>query len=188
MQYIGNNWFRFASVIEVFSAARNALGDCASLRVRGKYWDGSIRHGFDAATRADTAVLSRLRVEAYSPVPFGWQEVERMGDARVTPVLVRPVLAARGLMTPRMFETAAASTIPVYRQPDCYVSDLYNDDGELCLGDNPDAKLKEIVQDRTDFRASANDVRQRLYNEYSYPSMFPPPEGPARLKEVSVRP
>jgi hypothetical protein len=167
VQYIGSNWFRFTALMEVFSAARAALGDCALLRVQGKYWDGSVRPAFEEATRADTAVLARLGIEVCPPVPFG-QVVACMGDAIATPVLVRPVLSALGFLTPRMFETAAASTIPVYRQADSYIGELYQDDGELCLGEDPAAKLKEIVGNQKRLRASAAELRRCLYDEYSY--------------------
>jgi hypothetical protein len=171
MQYIGCNWFRFRPLVEVFSACREALGKGSSLRVRGRYWDGKMRLGFESGTKADIDLLKRLDIEVLPPVPFG-QVVERMGDALITPVLVRPVLAACRLMTPRMLETVSAATIPVYRQADRYIGDLYQDDGELCLGHSPADKLKQIVQDQVRFRAKAHELRHRLYREYSYSSVL----------------
>src|SRR5579871_2959063 len=92
VQYVGNNWFRVDSLSEVFSAARTALGTNGTLRVCGKGWDGSSLPGLESATYADPAALRALGIEARPPVPFG-HVAESMGDALISPVLMRPVLS-----------------------------------------------------------------------------------------------
>jgi hypothetical protein len=171
VQYIGSNWFRSTEVIEVFSDARSALGSKGTLRVCGTFWDGSNMPGFEVSTRADTVALKRLQIEVRPPVPFG-DVVQRMGDATTTPVLVRRVLSELELITPRMFETAAADTIPVYRGADAYIGQLYQDEGCFCLGNEPQRTFAAIREDTDRFRAIAADVRARLLRDFSYPKIL----------------
>lgn len=170
IQYIGNNWFRSRPLIQVFSAARRFLGNSARLRVCGKYWDGSVRKGFESATKADLDALERLRVDICPPVPFG-TVVSHMGEAAISPVLVRPLLSKLGFLTPRMLETVSASTIPVYRQEDSYIASLYKDSGRLCLGKDASG-LGNIFHQVPDLCTAVNDLRQHLRLEYSYPSLL----------------
>jgi hypothetical protein len=170
MQYIGSNWFRFAALTEVFSVARAVLPPSAKLRVRGKYWNGDFRPGFEAATKADSEVLRQLGVEVYPCVPFG-DIVRRMGDATVTPVLVRPLLGALGFLTPRMFETVTARTIPVYREEDSYISELYHDDRYFCLG-KTHAKMHDVFKGEEQLDRILEEVRQRIQRDYSYVALL----------------
>jgi hypothetical protein len=170
MQYIGSNWFRFAALTEVFSVARAVLPPGARLRVRGKYWNGEFRSGFEAATKADSETLRQLGIEVCPCVPFG-DVVRRMGDATVTPVLVRPLIGALGFLTPRMFETVTAMTIPVYREEDSYISELYHDDQYFCLG-RTDAKMHDVFQGGETLDTVLQEVRQRIQRDYSYVSLL----------------
>jgi hypothetical protein len=171
VQYIGSNWFRFQALTDVFVAVRAGLGQEATLRICGTFWDGSVRPGFEAATQANIETLNLLGVDVRPPVPFG-QVVSRMGDAIVTPVLVRPVLSSLGLLTPRMFETVAARTIPVYSLVDRYIGELYQDGGDLCLGESPAEKFEEIFSNLARYRSTAEELRHRLKRLYSYPSVL----------------
>ena len=177
LQYIGNNWFRLSSLVEVFRGGRAALGASARLRVCGRGWDGSVLAGFEAATYADPLILAGLGIEVEPPVPFG-NVVASMGNAVVSPVLVRPVLSSLGLLTPRMLETVAAATIPVYRQEDQIVGMVWQDGGELCLGAEPEAKLNEIFSNPARFQALATDLRERASDTFSYPRLL------RRLREI----
>ena len=168
VQYVGSNWFRADQVLGLMSAARAGLGDEARLRVCGTYWDGSHMDGFESATSVDPGRLADIGVEVLPPVPFG-QVIGRMGDAMLTPVLVRPVLGALGLLTPRMLETLAADTIPVYRPEDEHIAELYGDE-RLAVATPDD--VARAVRDRNRLAKSARGIHRRLSEHFSYPVLL----------------
>lgn len=162
VQYIGSNWLRAPALFEVMSAARRALGSGSRLRVCGTNWGAS-------TTRVDTAWLQQLDVEVRPPVPFG-TVISRMGDALLTPVLVRPVLGALRFLTPRMLETLAADTLPVYREEDRHIGELYLDgDGEFCLERGSEESIARVLRDRRRLSESAREIHARLSDRLSYP-------------------
>jgi hypothetical protein len=168
VQYVGSNWFRAAQLVDIMSVARQALGESGRLRVCGTYWDGTTMRGFESATAVDTESLRRLEVQVRPPVPFG-MVVLRMGEALLTPVLVRPVLGALRFLTPRMLETLAAETLPVYREEDRYVGELYSDDrGEFCLDGSEDS-FARVMRDRRRLSNSAHEIYAGLSDRFSYP-------------------
>lgn len=171
VHYVGCNWFRSPALVEVFGAARAALGQGAILRVSGRFWDGKTRPGFEAATRADTDALDALQVQRCPPVAFG-AVVSTMSASLLTPVLVRPLLSKLRMLTPRMFETIAAATIPLYRAEDRYIGAIWGDSGMFCLGSNPEARIREIVSAVTEFRSATADLRAEMYQRYSYPAIL----------------
>lgn len=166
MQYVGNNWFRAEALLAVFAAVR-AASPSARLQLRGRGWDGSSLPGLERGTYADPAELQALGIRVARPAPFG-RVAETMSQSILAPVLLRPVLSKLGLLTPRMLETAAASTIPVYTEADPIVSVLYNDARALCLGANPAEKLGEILRDAPRFETVAGELRARLEHDYAY--------------------
>ena len=167
MQYVGNNWFRAAALLELFAAMR-AVSPRAHLQVRGRGWDGSTLPGLEHGTYADPAALASLGVRVARPAPFGGV-VAAMGRALLSPVLLRPVLSQLGLITPRMFETAAASTLPVYTAADARIGALYaGTDGALCLGTDLQEGLRRVLDDLPRCQAVAAELRARLAAEYSY--------------------
>lgn len=166
MQYVGNNWFRAKALVAVFATVRDALPS-ARLQVRGRGWDGASLPGLEHGTYADPAELRALGIRVARPAPFG-RVAETMSQSVLAPVLLRPVLSKLGLLTPRMFETAAARTIPVYTEADPIVATLYADGGALCLGANPAARLREILAAIPRFEGIAAELRERLAGEYGY--------------------
>ena len=171
LQYVGNNWFRAAALLDLFAAARRALGPAARLRVCGRGWDGTVRPGFAHATWADPAALADLGVEARPPVPFG-TVVARMGQAALSPVLVRPVLSALQMLTPRMLETLSAATVPVYLQEDAYIGRLYGDEGALCLGAEPESAIGALFDQQEHLRERIETLRAQIARTYGYPAVL----------------
>lgn len=166
MQYVGNNWFRARALLEVFAAGRQAIPS-ARLQVRGRGWDGSSLPGLEHGTYAAPADLAALGIRVARPAPFG-RVTETMSQALLSPVLVRPVLSRLGLLTPRMLETAAASTLPVYTEADPQIAALYDDGGALCLGPDPAARIAVILDDLPRFEALAGDIRASLAGRFGY--------------------
>ena len=62
---------------------------------------------------SDSDYLRKLGVEVMLPIPFS-QVIGWMNKAVFNPVLLRPTFDRLRLSDPRMFETAAANTIPLF--------------------------------------------------------------------------
>lgn len=170
LRYVGANWWRFDALIHVVRAFRqvNALGH---VEVCGQYWDGQRRSGYESATTARLDLLDDLGVIVRPPVPFG-RVVSWMSGAVLSPVLIRPVLSALGLVTPRVFETMAAHTIPLFMQRDRAIAEIVGRDGLLCLGDEPADDMARILSNTPTYQAIAEDLRAEMYNAYCYPAVF----------------
>ena len=96
-----------------------------------------------------------------------------MGDAVLTPVLVRPVLRALQLLTARMLETVAAHTIPFYREEDRYIGALYGDEsGELMLASDSGDFFPRVLRDRKRLERAARERHARLAERYCYPALL----------------
>ncbi len=170
LRYVGANWWRFDALVAVVRAFRQV--DARSrVEVCGRYWDGELRPGYEAATTATIELLDRLGVVVCPPVRFG-HVVSSMSGAVVSPVLVRPVLSALGLVTPRVFETMSARTIPLFMRRDAAIADVTGRDGLLCLGDDAAEDMVRILADVPGYRAIADDLRAEMYEAYRYQSVF----------------
>ena len=95
-----------------------------------------------------------------------------MSGAVVGPVLLRPVLSALALVTPRVFETIAAHTIPLFMRSDTGIADITGRDGVLCLGDSAADDIARVLDDVAGYRAIADDLRGEMYEVYRYESVF----------------
>jgi hypothetical protein len=170
LRYVGANWWRFDALVAVVRAYRAADAH-SRVEVCGRYWDGERRPEYEAATTACADVLNQLAVKVHSPVPFG-RVVSAMSGAVVSPVLLRPVLSALELMTPRVFETIAAQTIPLFMRSDASISDITGRDGLLCLGNNAMDDMARVLSDLPAHRAIADDLRREMYELYRYEAVF----------------
>jgi len=172
IQYVGNNWYRWEVVQEFLSTISPVRSELGRIALTGARWDGEVEEGFEADTVADVRYLRSMGVETYSSVAFG-QVVSAMGQALVSPLFVRPMIAAQKLITPRMLETLCADTVPVFRKEELYISDLYGDGAlELCLGDDPIGRLRDIISRPSYYLDLANAIRQRLRTRSNYTSLM----------------
>jgi len=103
-------------------------------------------------------------------VPF--DQVERtMGRGRINPVFVRPVLHSLGFVTPRMFETFAADTVPLLPADLKNAARLYGDRiSPLCPtpGASAGDRVLEILRRYHDYVELAREIGERLAQEHSY--------------------
>jgi hypothetical protein len=166
LRYVGANWWRFDALVSVVRALR-ATDRRGRVEVCGRYWDGELRPGYEVATSSDAVVLDELGVQVHRPVPFG-EVVSFMSGAVVSPVLLRPVLARLGLVTPRVFETIAARTIPLFLQGDTAISDVAGQADALHLGPDVAGDLGHILDDPVSHIAIADEFRAESYAAYRY--------------------
>jgi len=92
-----------------------------------------------------------------------------MGQSRLHPVLLRPALNTLGFVTPRMFETFMADTVPILPPYFKHASALYGPEAEsLFLGYRPAEAVLEILNRYSDYVALARDIAAKLVREHSY--------------------
>lgn len=166
--YVGNNWYRwhdFMWLLTKLARVRTRLGRIA---VFGKYWFGDPAAGFEAHTYSDPDFLRAHGVESYPSVAFDEVELQ-MGRGRFHPVFVRPVLNLLRLVTPRMFETFAADTVPLLPPYFRHAASLYGPEAaELFLAEDPADSVISMTQDYQRRVSVARSIRAGLEKDHSY--------------------
>ena len=116
----------------------------------------------------DPNYLQRLGVDVLPPVPFN-DVITWMSKATFNPILLRPTFNRLRLVTPRMFETPAADTLPVFLVDGLHVRELYGDAaGELVLGDDPSAKITDLLNRPGHYRDVVREMREHLRARHSH--------------------
>ncbi len=110
-----------------------------------------------------------MSVEVKPAVPFR-QVVAAMSGGVFCPVLVRPVFNRLRLVNPRLFETAAANTIPLFALDRQYVEEIYGAEAlELVLPeDRPEEKILEVASRPERYGELVITMRRRLRERHSY--------------------
>jgi hypothetical protein len=173
MFYVGNNWFRWRALTRVLEAIRPIRGRIGRIGIAGYGWEAPahwIEPGLRAvACHTDRAYLDELEVEFLGPVPVG-DVVGYMGKGMFSPVLVRPLFNHLRLVNPRLFETPAANTVPVFGLDSGYVKEIYGDEAmDLVLPEgDPGSKLMDIVERPGHYAEIVTQVRRGLAGRHSY--------------------
>ncbi|GAA0731069.1 glycosyltransferase family 1 protein [Dactylosporangium roseum] len=168
LQYIGSNWWRWDPLTEVVEAALAAEPALSRIRVCGRWWDGEVCVGHERASANEPGWLRERGVEVAPAVAFG-RVVAEMGRSLVSPVLVRPLVAGTGLLTPRMFETLASGSVPVLPPAAEFMAELYGDGCEkLMLGKDPATTLGRIATNRRTYARVVAEIMERVRERYSY--------------------
>jgi len=166
--YIGSNWYRWRDLewfIRSLEPIRAGLGRIALF---GKWWDGKPFAGLENYTFSDPSFLIKHRVEVNRSVPFGHVE-ETMANARINPIFLRPALRALQFVTPRMFETFKADTVPLLRPELAYTASLYsNEILPSFLLDDPAHRVHFVLSHYDDMINRARKVSARLREAHSY--------------------
>jgi hypothetical protein len=112
--------------------------------------------------------MKRLGVEFLPPVPFE-QVVAWMSKATFNPVISRPTFNLMRLVTPRFFETPAASTIPLFGLDDAYVAEIYGEAAlELVLpAERPEDKILDLVRRPDHYAGIVQGIRRHLAQKHS---------------------
>jgi hypothetical protein len=86
-----------------------------------------------------------------------------------TPVIVRPTFNYFQIVNPRMFETPAANTIPLFALDRSYVTDIYGEAAsELVLDGNATERIADVMQ-RPDYYADiVRQLRKDLAEKHSF--------------------
>jgi hypothetical protein len=142
---------------------------------------GLVGHGWDSTPRwaakmqiehiyyTDKAYLRRIGVDVLPAVSFE-KVIAWMSKATFNPVLVRPTFAQMRLITPRFFETPAASTIPLFLLDEAHVRLLYGPEAlELRLPDEgAEEKIVDVVRRPQYYGDIVRRIRRHLSEQHSH--------------------
>jgi hypothetical protein len=173
MFYVGNNWFRWRALTRVLEAIRPVRDHIGRIGLAGYGWEEPARwiepRLREVACYTDPAYLKQFQIEFAGPVPVS-EVVGSMGNGIFCPVLLRPVFNHLRLVNPRLFETPAANTIPVFGIDPAYVQEIYGDEAvELVLPEiDPEAKVLDIVKRPKHYAGIVKRMRGRLSEKHSY--------------------
>jgi hypothetical protein len=171
--YVGHSKFRWRPMMRVLKGVEPVREQLGRLGVVGYGWNSpphwaNSRH-LEEAYFSDAGKLHRLGVEALPPIRFE-SVIDWMSKARCNPVMLRPLFTKLRLVTPRLFETVAANTIPLFALDPIHVREIYGDQGlELVLPEeNPQEKILDIVHHPARYRDVLMDIRRHLTEEHSH--------------------
>ena len=172
MVYVGHSKYRWRPMLRVLQALEPIRARVGRIGLVGEGW-GSLPWWatwmqIEDTYFSDAAYLEALGVEVMPPVPF--TDVPRcMSRGVFNPVLLRPTFDHMRLVNPRMFETPAAGTIPVFGIAESHVGEIYGEDGlALTLdGDGPE-RLEEIVARPEAYTDVVMTIRRHLAQEHSH--------------------
>ncbi len=173
MLYIGHAKCRWRPMERVLRAIEPVRAHIGRVALVGHGWNSSpwwaTKMEIEDIYYTDSAYLQRLGFEVLPAVPFGGV-INWMSKAVFNPVLVRPTFSHMRLVTPRLFETPAANTIPLFVLDEEHVREIYGADAlELRLPDvDPQKKVVDLVRQPEDYRDLVGGIRQHLASKHSH--------------------
>jgi hypothetical protein len=179
MLYVGHSKFRWHAMRRVLQAIQKIRPEMGRIGLVGHGWravpDWATQMQIEEIYFSDPAYLRELDVEIIPPVPFG-HVINRMSTAVFNPVLLRPTFNYLRLVNPRMFETPAASTIPLFALDEVHVREIYGECSiELTLPDDPSEKILDIMRRPEHYADVVSGIREHLAKKHSHA---------ARLREL----
>ncbi len=172
MLYIGHCKWRWQPMKRVLQAVENDRAALGRIGVVGhgwgeKPWWAASLHMEDTYY-SEPALLQRLAVEVLPPIAFT-QVIDWMSKAVINPVLLRPTFNRMRLVTPRMFETPAANTIPLFAFDPDHAREIYGDGAlDLVLGEDGRQTLRDMVQHPERYRDRLAQIRAYLTDRHSH--------------------
>jgi glycosyltransferase involved in cell wall biosynthesis len=173
LAYVGHSKFRWGPMRRVLQAAESVRDRVGRIALVGHGWDSppwwADRLRLEEAYVSDAGYLGQLGVEVLPAVRFeeviGW-----MSKATVNPVLLRPLFGHLRFVTPRLFETPAANTIPLFVLDEGHVREIYGEAAlELVLPeDDPQEKVLDIVRRPGRYAEVVRAIRRHLEEKHSH--------------------
>jgi hypothetical protein len=173
MIYVGHAKFRWWPMSRVLRAVEKVRGEVGRIGLVGHgwgelpWWATTMKIEDSYYTEPD--YLKKLGAEVMPPVPFK-AVVETMSKATFNPVLLRPTFNTMKLVNPRMFETPAANTIPLFAIDKEHIREIYGEDAanNLVLHDGAPDAVANIVRRPDDFRDIQLGMRKHLAEHHSH--------------------
>ena len=180
MLYVGHSKFRWGPMSRVLRALEPVRDQVGRVGLVGHGWDAppawAGRMKLEHTYLSDPSYLRKLGVEVLPAVPFP-QVIDWMSRAVFNPVLLRPTFDHLRLVNPRMFETPAAGTLPLFGVSRGHVRDIYGEEA-LALwlpDDDPAGKVLDLVRRPERYGEIALGIRRHLAEKHSHA---------ARLREL----
>lgn len=174
--YVGNNWHRWHDIKWLVEAITPIRSHLKRVGLIGQYWSGEVMEEFKKATYSDPDFLKRNKVEIHGSAPYGDVE-SAMSRGLLNPIFVRPILNKLGFVTPRMFETLLADTVPLIPNYFTHSTDLYGKGiKHLVLSlEHPADDITRILENYEENKKLARNIREILKMKHTYE---------ARLKQL----
>lgn len=165
--YVGNNWYRWHDIVQLIKLISPIRKRLKKIALVGNNWNGEVMQGFEDATYSDPSFLKQNQIEILKSAPYGQVEAT-MSKGLLNPIFVRPILNHLGLVTPRMFETFNADTVPLIPSYFTHAVNLYGHDvTKLTISDNPKDILK-ILDNYDTYLSLSREIREMLKVKHSY--------------------
>jgi hypothetical protein len=171
--YVGHSKFRWRPMHRVLRAVEPIREQVGRITLVGHGWDAlpwwAEPMQLEECYLSDVAYLKGLDVEALPSVPFE-QVIAWMSKGAINPVISRPTFDHLRLVTPRLFETPAASTIPLFGLDETHVREIYGEQAlELVLpDDDPHEKILDMLSRPKHYMNVVADVRDHLAEKHSH--------------------
>jgi glycosyltransferase involved in cell wall biosynthesis len=173
MLYVGHSKFRWCPLMRVLRGIEPVRAQIARIGLVGYGWNSpphwASSKQLEQAYFADVDKLRTLHIETLPPVRFQYV-IDWMSKARFNPVLLRSVFDRLRIVTPRLFETVAASTIPLFVMDPAHVREIYGEQGlELLLPDDrPEDKIQDIVHHPKRYADVVAELRRHVAERHSH--------------------
>jgi glycosyltransferase involved in cell wall biosynthesis len=171
--YVGHSKFRWGAMERVLRAVERVQPRVGRIGLVGHGWGSvppwAVERGLEHTYYSDPALLHRLGVELLPAVPFG-QVIDWMSKGLINPVLSRPTFSRMQLVTPRFFETPAASTIPLFGLDADHVREIYGAAAlELVLpAEQPEEKVRDMAERPERYLEIVAAIRRHLARHHSH--------------------
>lgn len=171
--YVGHSKFRWSPMARVLRGIEPIRPQLRRIGLVGYGWDSPPHWAnsmqLEQAYFADTGKLGAMGIEALPAVRFQYV-IDWMSKARCNPVLLRSLFGDLRIVTPRLFETFAAGTIPLLVLDPRHVEEIYGAAGlELVLPEEaPQEKILDIVHHPERYRDVVTNIRGHLADKHSH--------------------
>lgn len=173
MIYVGHSKFRWKPMLRVLNGIKAVRHKLGRIGLVGYGWDTppwwSVSTPLEEAYFSDAGQLGKLNISVLPPVRFE-NVIDWMSKARFNPVLLRSLFAHLRIVTPRLFETVAAGTIPLFVFDPAHVREIYGEEGlEVVLPEeDPEEKILDVVHHPERYRDVVMGIRRHLTEKHSH--------------------
>jgi hypothetical protein len=170
--YVGHSKFRWQPMMRILKALEPIRDRLGRVGLVGRGWDAPPEWArtmeIEEHYASDPAYLKALDVEVLPSVPFG-TVIPTMSRSVANVVVTRPTFSYLRLVTPRLFETPAA-TIPLFSLEPDHARDIFGEAAlELVLPEHdPEEKLLDIICRPRYYADVTQSLRQHLAAHHSY--------------------
>lgn len=166
MIYVGHSKFRWRPMHAILRGIEPIRSRLARLALIGYGWrelpPWAVHMHLEEAYYSDVEYLRKLKVEIMDPIPFE-SVIDWMSRASFNPVISRPTFSALRLVTPRFFETPAASTVPIFGLDAEYVAEIYGPDAsELVMPGEGRELFVDIMRRPAHYQQLVRGIRHHL--------------------------